>query len=240
MSDAKEAISVQQKISNLKTKLDTISGFEFTLNQCMEMKQLGVEEKDLELLAVVEQDSSDLKKDCYDYYLKTLMSQDIDKNGCFIELRSGAGGVEACDWVEMLTRMYERWGIDRGYQVKVVDFVRGDIAGYKTSTASIQGEYAFGWAKYETGIHRFVRCSPFDSQGKRHTSFVSVQVIPALGNGSDGDTSSKDDIEIPARDLKMEVMRSQGAGGQHVNKTESAVRMTHIPTGITAFVRHFA
>lgn len=200
------------------------------------MKELALDENDFGLLNDIEKDSIELDRKAYEYYLKTLMSQEVDKKSCFIELRSGAGGVEACDWVEILTRMYERWGNEQGYNVALVDFARGDIAGFKTSTVSIKGEYAFGWAKYETGVHRFVRCSPFDSQGKRHTSFVSVQVIPAIGEGEGDSLSKDDDIDIPPRDIKMEVMRSQGAGGQHVNKTESAVRITHIPTGITVFV----
>lgn len=146
-SDPKSAIAIQQTLSTLKSRAETLQSFEFSLNQSIEMKKLSVEEVDIDLLYEVENDLTLLDEKVHDFYLKTLMSNEADKNGCFIEIRSGAGGVEACDWVEILSRMYERWGTGRGYHAEVVDFARGDVAGYKNCTISIKGEYAFGWVE---------------------------------------------------------------------------------------------
>ena len=146
-----------------------------------------------------------------------------DKNNCYIDLQAGSGGVEAQDWVSILMRMYLRWSEIKGFNTEIIHMSEGDIAGIKSVTIHVSGQYAFGWLRTETGIHRLVRKSPFDSNGKRHTSFSSVFIYPEIINNID--------IKINSGDLRIDVYRASGAGGQHVNKTESAVRITHIPTG---------
>jgi len=148
----------------------------------------------------------------------------MDNKPCYLSINSGAGGTEACDWALMLSRMYQRWAAKRGWEVEIVDTVEGDVAGIKSLTMKFVGDFAYGYAKAEKGVHRLVRISPFDSNAKRHTSFASVDVTPEIA----------DDIEIDIRpdDVRVDTYRASGAGGQHVNKTDSAVRMTHIPSGI--------
>lgn len=175
------------------------------------LAELGVE------LGRIEHELSDLE-------VRRMLSGELDFKNCYLSINSGAGGTESCDWVQMLSRMYQRWGTKRGWQVEVVDFLEGDVAGLKNITLKFIGDFAFGYAKAERGVHRLVRISPFDSNAKRHTSFASVDVTPEI----------TDDIvvEIRPEDIRVDTYRSSGAGGQHVNKTDSAVRMTHLPTGI--------
>lgn len=156
--------------------------------------------------------------------LKQMLSGKMDRNDCYLSVHAGAGGTEACDWAGMLARMYMRYATDRGFEISVIDFTDGDGAGYRSITYSIKGTFAYGFLKAEKGVHRLVRISPFDSNARRHTSFSSVDVYPEV----------EDDIEIEIRseDLKVDTYRAGGAGGQHVNKTDSAVRMTHIPSGV--------
>jgi peptide chain release factor 2 len=149
---------------------------------------------------------------------------EMDAHSAFLDIQAGAGGTEAQDWAQMLLRMYLRWGVARGFKAEVIDSNPGEVAGMKSATVFFEGEYAYGWLRTETGVHRLVRKSPFDSGNRRHTSFASVFVSPEVDEDID--------IEINPADLKMDVYRSSGAGGQHVNKTESAVRITHMPTGI--------
>ncbi len=156
--------------------------------------------------------------------IETLMKGEYDSNNAIITLHAGAGGTEAMDWVQMLFRMYTRWADKNGFETRVLDLLEGEEAGIKSVTLSITGEYAYGYLKSEKGVHRLVRISPFDSSGRRHTSFASMEVMPELDDSVE--------IEINPDDLKMDVYRASGAGGQHVNKTSSAVRITHIPTGI--------
>ncbi|GMP63766.1 hypothetical protein CsSME_00025328 [Camellia sinensis var. sinensis] len=159
--------------------------------------------------------------------LEALLSGDNDIYSCFIEVQAGAGGTESMDWASMVMKMYKMWAQRRGYGVTVVDEMPGEMAGIKRATIKVDGEYAFGYAKAEVGVHRLVRISPFDSAKRRHTSFAAVAVIPILGDASAH-------VQINESDLRIERMRAGGAGGQHVNTTESAVRITHIPTGVTA------
>ena len=156
--------------------------------------------------------------------LKRMFNGEMDPHSAFLDIQAGAGGTEAQDWAQMLLRMYLRWGADKGFSCEVIDSNPGEVAGIKSASVQFSGEYAYGWLRTETGVHRLVRKSPFDSGNRRHTSFSSVFVSPEIDDDID--------IEINPADLKMDVYRSSGAGGQHVNKTESAVRITHAPSGI--------
>ena len=165
-----------------------------------------------------------IEKGLGDLEIRKMLSGELDNKNAYLSINSGAGGTEACDWALMLSRMYQRWAANRGWKVEVVDTVDGEIAGIKSMTLKLSGPFAYGYAKSEKGVHRLVRISPFDSNAKRHTSFASVDVIPEI----------TDDIVIDIRpdDLRIDTYRSSGAGGQHVNKTDSAVRITHLPTGV--------
>lgn len=163
-------------------------------------------------------------KQLADLEIRRMLSGELDNKDCYLTINSGAGGTEACDWAQMLSRMYQRWAAKRGWKVEIVDFVEGDVVGLKSITLRFQGSYAYGYVKAEKGVHRLVRISPFDSNAKRHTSFASIDVSPEI----------TDDIQIEIKpdDLRIDTYRSSGAGGQHVNKTDSAVRITHFPSGI--------
>ena len=165
-----------------------------------------------------------IEKEVQDLEIRKMLSHELDKNNCFLSINAGAGGTEACDWAQMLLRMYERWATRRGFKVEVVDVLEGEVAGIRNATLRLVGDYAYGYAKAEKGVHRLVRISPFDSNARRHTSFAAVDISPEIA----------DDIEIELRpeDIRVDTYRASGAGGQHVNKTDSAVRMTHIPSGI--------
>lgn len=156
--------------------------------------------------------------------VRRMLAGELDSKDCYLTINSGAGGTEACDWAQMLARMYQRWAARQGWEVEVIDFVEGDVAGYKSITIKFKGSFAYGYTKAEKGVHRLVRISPFDSNAKRHTSFASVDVTPEI----------TDDIKIDIKpdEVRIDTFRSSGAGGQHVNKTDSAVRLTHLPTGI--------
>ncbi len=168
-------------------------------------------------LTAIERELSDLE-------VRRMLSGELDVKNCYVSINAGAGGTESCDWAQMLSRMYQRWAARRNWQVEVVDFLDGDVAGIKNITLKFTGDFAYGYAKAEKGVHRLVRISPFDSNAKRHTSFASVEVTPEI----------TDDIEIDVRpeDVRIDTYRASGAGGQHVNKTDSAVRITHLPSGI--------
>ncbi|KUP05272.1 peptide chain release factor 2 [Bacillus coahuilensis m2-6] len=184
--------------------------------------ELVKEEGDEELLAELEPELNDLTKQLNNYELQLLLSEEYDKNNAILELHPGAGGTESQDWGSMLLRMYTRWAEKKGFKVETLDYLPGDEAGIKSVTLSIKGHNAYGYLKAEKGVHRLVRISPFDSSGRRHTSFVSCEVMPEFN----------DEIEIDIRteDLKIDTYRASGAGGQHINTTDSAVRITHLPT----------
>lgn len=186
--------------------------------------ELAIEEDDNSVIDEVKQGISKLKEELEAMRIETLLKGRYDKNNAILTMHPGAGGTESQDWAEMLFRMYTRWAEKKGYSAQVLDYLPGDEAGIKSVTFKVSGENAYGYLKSEMGVHRLVRISPFDANSRRHTSFASLEVIPEIIND--------DSIEINTTDLRVDTYRSSGAGGQHVNKTESAIRITHIPTGI--------
>lgn len=169
-------------------------------------------------------DLTQIDKMLGDLEVRRMLAGEMDNKDCYLTINSGAGGTEACDWAQMLSRMYQRWAAKRGWKVEVIDFVEGDVVGVKSVTLRFQGNFAYGYAKAEKGVHRLVRISPFDSNAKRHTSFASVEVAPEITDDIN--------IEIRPEEIRVDTFRSSGAGGQHVNKTDSAVRLTHLATGL--------
>jgi len=208
----------------LKTKVEFYEKLLSDLEDLKVLNELGIEEQDESVMSEVKNELERLRDSYNKLKLETLLSGPYDRNNAIMTLHAGAGGTEAQDWVQMLLRMYTRWAEDHQYEVKTLDYLDGDEAGIKSVTIQIIGENAYGYLRSEKGVHRLVRISPFDASGRRHTSFASVDVMPEL------DEEIK--VEINPEDLKIDTYRSSGAGGQHVNKTESAVRITHIPTGI--------
>jgi peptide chain release factor 2 len=211
-----------------RTRLDSqiakIRSIETTTNDSIELIAMGEEENDESIIVDAEKTLLKLKQDVAKYQLESLLSGEADMNDAFLEVNSGAGGTEAQDWAQILLRMYTRWAEQHGYKVSLLDRSEGEEAGIKSATIRIEGERAFGWLKTESGVHRLVRISPFDSAARRHTSFASVGVTPVVDDNIN--------IEILDKDLKVDTYRSSGAGGQHVNTTDSAIRITHIPTGV--------
>jgi peptide chain release factor 2 len=216
--------AVMQKIKTLKMKIEHMDKLMRALEDIQTLNELGIEENDESVAGEVREGLDKLNESIDIMKLEVLLNGPYDKNNAIMSLHAGAGGTEAQDWVQMLLRMYTRWAENKGYTVKVLDLLEGDEAGIKSVTVHIAGENAYGFIKSEKGVHRLVRISPFDASGRRHTSFASVDVMPELD----------DDIEIDINpdDLRIDTYRSSGAGGQHVNKTESAIRITHIPTGV--------
>lgn len=223
-SDLKKSQELSKKQKALKELLEE---YESLLSRCEDLYtliELGLEEGDESIAEEVEREYKELKKEVENLKIRTLLNGPYDKNNAILSIHAGSGGTEAQDWAEMLLRMYTRWANDKGFEVEMLDYLEGEEAGIKSATLLIKGPFAYGYLKGEAGVHRLVRISPFDAAGRRHTSFALVEVIPEL----------EDDIEIEIRpeDLKIDTFRASGAGGQHVNKTESAVRITHLPTGI--------
>lgn len=185
--------------------------------------EMGYEESDEDLVSEIDAELKEFKEDFEELRIGTLLSQEYDKNNAILKLNAGAGGTESCDWNAMLYRMYTRWAERKGFNVEVLDYLDGDEAGIKSVTFQVNGLNAYGYLKSEKGVHRLVRISPFNAQGKRQTSFVSLDVMP--------DIEEELDVDIDEKDLRIDTYRSSGAGGQHINKTSSAIRITHIPTG---------
>jgi peptide chain release factor 2 len=208
----------------LEDQLNAIGRIEQELEDQLTLIELGESEKDDKTITEAEAALKRLKAELARRELEALLSGEADGNDCYLEVHAGAGGTESQDWAGMLMRMYVRWAEAHGYKVDWIEESEGEGAGIKSATVLIKGRNAYGWLKSENGVHRLVRISPFDANARRHTSFASVQVFPVL------DDSIK--IDIDEKDVRTDVMRSGGAGGQHVNKTESAVRLTHIPTNI--------
>ena len=193
------------------------------LKDANEMLALAQEEGDEEVIESIKQDIDSFEKRLAELEFRRMFSGEMDANNTFLDIQSGSGGTEAQDWAEMLLRMYLRWGEQHGFKTELIEISPGDVAGIKSATIKYAGDYAFGWLRTETGVHRLVRKSPFDSGNRRHTSFASVFVSPEIDDNID--------IEINPADLRVDTYRASGAGGQHVNKTDSAVRLTHLPTG---------
>ncbi len=223
-NDTDNSSKVLKQINSLKSKVEGFKKLNNELNNLLEMSDLLQVEEDEELAKDLLKSTDTLEKDIEKLEITTLLSGKYDINNAILTIHPGAGGTEAQDWAEMLYRMYTRWANANGYEVKELDYLEGDEAGLKSVTFSVNGDYAYGYLKGEMGVHRLVRISPFDAGGRRHTSFASVEVLPEI----------TDDIELDINpdDIKMDVYRASGAGGQHINKTSSAVRLTHIPTGI--------
>ncbi|MBQ9966816.1 MAG: peptide chain release factor 2 [Clostridia bacterium] len=222
--DPDNSQKVLQKIKQLQDKIARYNSLAGLYEDTLTMIEMADEMEDESLLPEISNDFKRFTEGLEEQRLTTLLSGEYDANNAMITLHAGAGGTEAQDWTQMLYRMYTRWAEKRGYKVKVLDYLDGEEAGLKNATISIEGENAYGYLKSENGIHRLVRVSPFDSAGRRQTSFSAVEVMPHI----EDDTT----IEIRSEDLKVDTYRSGGAGGQHVNKTESAIRITHLPTGI--------
>jgi peptide chain release factor 2 len=213
----------------LDDRLGALGRIERELDDQLTMIELGESEKDEKTVADAEAALKKLKADVARRELEALLSGEADANDAFLEVHAGAGGTESQDWAGMLMRMYVRWAEAHGYKVEWVEETEGEGAGLKSATVTIKGHNAYGWLKSEAGVHRLVRISPFDANARRHTSFASVVVFPVIDD--------RIKIEINENDVRTDVMRSSGAGGQHVNKTESAVRLTHIPTNIVVKVQ---
>ncbi len=222
--DIENSQKVLQKIKQLKAKCERYETLCSDWEDALTLVELADEEEDLSLLPEVKESYKVLSEELEKMTLETLLSGEYDKNNAILTLHSGAGGTESQDWTEMLYRMYTRWAERRGYTVNTLDFLDGDEAGLKSVTFQLIGENAYGYAKGEKGVHRLVRISPFDSAGRRHTSFASLEVMPEI----EDDTT----VVINPEDLRVDTYRASGAGGQHINKTDSAIRITHIPTGV--------
>lgn len=208
--------------ASLEVVVATIETLDAGCDDASDLLDLAVEEDDKDTADAVEQDLAGLEVALEKLEFRRMFSGETDSNNAYLDIQAGSGGTEAQDWAEMLLRMYLRWGEDKGFKTTLVEASAGEVAGLKSATIQFEGEYAFGWLRTETGVHRLVRKSPFDSGGRRHTSFASVFVSPEIDDNID--------IEINPADLRVDTYRSSGAGGQHVNTTDSAVRITHVPT----------
>lgn len=224
-SDKKRALKVTARLSDLKEKVGEWKRLNELYEEAEFMLQLYQEGEEGSKKAI-EEVINKLEKELEEAEIRSLFTESFDIKDAIVAIHAGAGGTEACDWAQMLTRMYSRWAEEHGYQVEIADFLAGEEAGLKNITLVVKGKYAYGHLKSEKGVHRLVRISPFDFNRRRHTSFASVDVLPAIGEGIK--------VEIDPKDLRVETFRASGPGGQHVNVTDSAVRITHLPTGLTA------
>ena len=210
--------------SSLEVVVKTIEDLDSGIADTREILDMAVEEKDEGMLGDVQTDIDSMETQLATLEFRRMFSGEMDENCAFLDIQSGSGGTEAQDWAEMLLRMYLRWADDKGFKAELVECSAGDVAGIKSATIQVSGDYAFGWLRTEIGVHRLVRKSPFDSSNRRHTSFAAVYVSPEIDDNID--------IEINPSEVRTDTYRASGAGGQHVNKTDSAVRLTHEPTGI--------
>lgn len=223
-NDMDNSTKVLQEIKMLKNKVNEFNSLDSFVQDTVVLIELGIEANDENVVSEVRQNIKEIAKELEKLEISNLLSGKHDSSNAIITIHPGAGGTESQDWAEMLYRMYSMWCEKNGYKLEELDYLDGDVAGIKSVTFSVSGDNAYGYLKGESGVHRLVRISPFDSAGRRHTSFASVEVIPEVSDDLD--------IQIDPNDLKVDTYRSSGAGGQHVNKTESAIRITHIPTNI--------
>lgn len=222
-SDPARAQELGRERSQLEGLVNTVSQLGDGLRDAQDLLELAREEGDADAVGVVEEELAGFEARLGELEFRRMFSGEMDAANAFVDIQAGSGGTEAQDWAEMLLRMYLRWGERRGFQTELIEFSPAEVAGIKSATIRFQGEYAYGWLRTETGVHRLVRKSPFDAGNRRHTSFAAVFVSPEV--------DEELDIDINPGDLRVDVYRASGAGGQHVNRTESAVRITHLPTG---------
>ncbi|WP_191060696.1 peptide chain release factor 2 [Geminicoccus harenae] len=223
-NDAERAQKIMRERNGLAARIDQVREIETRLNDGLELAELAEAENDDTTLGDIQRELTSLKDTVRRLQLEAMLSGEADRNNAFIEINAGAGGTESQDWAEMLMRMYTRWAEQHGYKVGLIQETEGEEAGIKSATLRLEGENAYGWLKTEAGVHRLVRISPYDSQARRHTSFASVWVYPEIDDSIE--------VDIQDKDLRIDTYRASGAGGQHVNRTESAIRITHLPTGI--------
>ena len=222
--DPERSNNIMREYKNMKNIVDTCNGLSRQHDDILELIQMGYEENDPEMIPEIQKEVDEFVSTLEELRISTLLSDEYDANNAILKINAGAGGTESCDWAGMLYRMYTRWAERKGFLVEVLDFLDGEEAGIKSVTFQVNGLNAYGYLKAEKGVHRLVRISPFNAQGKRQTSFVSLDVMPEIKEDLD--------IEINPGDLRIDTYRSSGAGGQHINKTSSAIRITHLPTGI--------
>ena len=225
-NDPQKAQVVIRQLNAMKDVVDSYDALQKALSALDETQELLKEDFDEEIFELFELEYQEMEKNFADFEIKVLLSHEYDHSSAILELHPGAGGTESCDWADMLYRMYSRWAEKHEFKVSVLDYQPGDEAGIKSITFLVEGDMAYGYLKAEKGVHRLVRISPFDAGGRRHTSFASLDVMPQFND--------EIEIEIKPEDLIVETKRASGAGGQHINKTDSAVRMVHKPTGLVA------
>ena len=222
--DPEKSNQKMRESKQLKDVVETMDGLSGQYEDILTLIEMGYEDNDPAIIPDIQEELASFKETFENIRISTLLSGEYDKNNAILKLNAGAGGTESCDWCSMLYRMYTRWAERKGFSLEVIDYLDGDEAGIKSVTFQINGDNAYGYLKSEKGVHRLVRISPFNAQGKRQTSFVSLDVMP--------DIKEDVDVEVREEDIRIDTYRSSGAGGQHINKTSSAIRITHFPTGI--------
>jgi len=223
-NDAEKSQMYMKEVNVLKSTIEKYENMVSEYEDIEAFIEMAYEEEDASLIEEIQESIDKFTKEFDEFRLVTLLSEEYDKNNAVLTLHAGAGGTESCDWAQMLCRMYQRWADKRGFEAVMIDYLDGEEAGLKSVTLEIRGENAYGYLKSERGVHRLVRISPFNAAGKRQTSFVSCDVMP--------DIEDDIDIEIEDKDIRIDTYHASGAGGQHINKTSSAIRITHLPTGI--------